>query len=255
MIVSEIMTTKLITVSPDDTLSHAANLMRQHQFHQVPIVRTANASNYALSEPLLSKQILLFEGLVTAQDINLAVAADQQRTAASGDTSHSSWHEQRVSEIMHRASIRVSPTTSVAAVAQILVERGLNSLPVVEYIYEKEHPNENFQGVPMLMGLVTRSDLLMTFARSLGSFEPGMQVIIGLPLGNLQPLVETLVLATELHLPVRSIIAAPVDGVLQTATIRLGTINPTPLLVRLQDAHIQYTFVDPLTEESNHVQE
>ncbi|HEX6553930.1 MAG TPA: CBS domain-containing protein [Ktedonobacteraceae bacterium] len=32
MIVRDIMTTKLVTVEPDDTLGHAAQLLRQHQF-------------------------------------------------------------------------------------------------------------------------------------------------------------------------------------------------------------------------------
>lgn len=254
MIVSEIMSTKLVTIRPDDSLSHAANLLRQHQFHHLPVVQTASASRYALSEPLLSKQILLFEGLITSQDINLVVALAQQHPP--DDMRNFSWHDQPVSEIMHRASIRVNPTTDAAAAAQILVERGLNCLPVVEYIYEKEDTqsppqNDYPPGAPMLMGLVTRSDLLLTFARSLGSFEPGMQVIIALPSGRVQPLIQTLSFAAELHIPVRSIIAAPVDGLLQTATIRLGTINPAPLLARLQHAHIQYTFVDPFQEESN----
>ncbi|HYT37473.1 MAG TPA: CBS domain-containing protein, partial [Ktedonobacteraceae bacterium] len=39
MIVSEVMTTKLVTVAPDDTLSHAANLLRQYQFHHLPVVK------------------------------------------------------------------------------------------------------------------------------------------------------------------------------------------------------------------------
>ena len=83
------------------------------------------------------------------------------------------WQERRVIEMMHRASIRVSPNTSVAAAAQILVERGLNCLPVVEY----EHVGQSSEGQgneeetqAVLVGLLTRSDLLMALARSSGSF-------------------------------------------------------------------------------------
>ena len=43
MIVSDVMTTRLVTVVPDDTLSHAANLLRQYQFQNHPVVRTAPA--------------------------------------------------------------------------------------------------------------------------------------------------------------------------------------------------------------------
>jgi acetoin utilization protein AcuB len=37
------------------------------------------------------------------------------------------------------------------------------------------------------------------------------------------------------------------------ATLRLGTIHPAPLLARLQEENIQYTFVDLIREEDEHV--
>ena len=158
---------------------------------------------------------------------------------------------------MHRATIRVSPTTSVAAAAQILVERGLNALPVVEYervenvSQEKRDEDET---IAVLVGLLTRSDLLMALARSLGAFEPGMQLTIPLPMGDPTPLAQTLLLAAELHIQVRSVIAAPLEaGVPLVATVRLGTIHPAPLLVRLQEAHIRYTFADLQREGNGHV--
>jgi acetoin utilization protein AcuB len=47
--------------------------------------------------------------------------------------------------------------------------------------------------------------------------------------------------------------AAPQEsGVPHVATVRLGTINPAPLLVRLQEANIRYTFADPLSEGNEH---
>src|SRR5438876_10624732 len=148
---------------------------------------------------------------------------------------------------MHRATIRVTPTTNVAAAAQILVERGLNALPVVEY-EDTEHETQT-----VLVGLLTRSDLLIALARSMGAFEPGMQLIIDLPLGDLTPLAQTLLLAKQLHVQVRSIMAAPLEGgVPRAAILRLGTINPAPLLVRLQEAKIEYTFADPLEEGNIH---
>ena len=85
----------------------------------------------------------------------------------------------------------------------------------------------------------------MALARSLGAFEPGMQLSIPLPMGDLTPLAHTLTLAAELHIQVRSVLAAPLEGnVPLSATLRLGTINPAPLLLRLQEANISYTFAD-----------
>jgi acetoin utilization protein AcuB len=239
MIVSDVMTTRLVTVVPDDTLSHAANLLRQYQFHHLPVVRTAPAFGSIYTKE--GKHPVL-EGLLTSQDIDMAAAVG----TSSSDILHQPWGERRVLEVMHRATIRVTPTTSVAAAAQILVERGLNCLPVVEYERtgqpSGEQPDEALLQ-PLLVGLLTRSDLLMALARSLGAFEPGMQLSIQLPMGDLMPLAKTLALAAELHIQVRSVLAAPLEGkVPLSATVRLGTIHPAPLLVRLQEEHVEYAY-------------
>jgi acetoin utilization protein AcuB len=81
-----------------------------------------------------------------------------------------------------------------------------------------------------------------------------MQLTIQLPLGDLNPLARTLLLAAELHIQVRSVIAAPLQaGIPLEATVRLGTIHPTPLLARLQDEHIEYTFSDLQREGGENV--
>jgi len=245
MIVKDIMTTKLVTIKGDDTLSHAANLLRQYQFHHLPVVRSVKKPGAQPSDYREQNTLPLLEGLLTSQDIDLAVALAKQDSSSA--LLHQLWQEKRVKEVMHRATIRVTPTTNVAAAAQILVERGLNCLPVVEY----ENVEDEAQTV--LVGLLTRSDLLMALARSMGAFEPGMELTIILPFGDLTPLARVLLLAKELHVQVRSVMAAPLEGsVPQVATLRLGTINPSPLLVRLQEANIAYTYADPLTEGQSH---
>lgn len=253
MIVSEVMTTKLVTVTPDDTLSHAANLLRQYQFHHLPVVRYASTVE-TLEPGHASRKTLLLEGLLTSQDIELA--ASSERWDSSGALPQP-WQERRVVEVMHRAAIRVSPNTSVAAAARMLVERGLNYLPVVEYERIEQAPGEHGreeETQAILVGLLTRSDLLMALARSLGAFEPGMQLIIPLPPGDLTPLAKTLMLAAELHIRVRSVMAAPIQGGIPLeATVRLGTIYPTPLLTRLQEEHIEYTFSDLQNEGERYV--
>jgi acetoin utilization protein AcuB len=245
MIVKDIMTTRLVTVKADDTLSHAANLLRQYQFHHLPVVHSVKKPGTPASEYFERNMLHLLEGLLTSQDIDLAAALAKQ--ASSSASLRQPWQEKRVREVMHSATMRVTPTTNVAAAAQMLVERGLNCLPVVEY----ENLGDETQTV--LVGLITRSDLLIALARSMGAFEPGMQITIALPLGDLTPLAKTLLLAKELHVQVRSVMAAPMEGsVPQDATLRLGTINPSPLLVRLQEANIAYTYADPLMEGHPH---
>ncbi|GAC1389057.1 MAG: hypothetical protein NVS4B11_06620 [Ktedonobacteraceae bacterium] len=245
MIVRDIMTTKLKTVAPDDTLSHATNMLRQHQVHQLPVVRTVNIAAPAHIEYQSHKTVCIFEGMLTSQDVDLVVALARQD--ASSDILRRSWQERHVVEVMHRASIRVTPTTSVAAAAQILVDRGLNYLPVVEY----HQVNQETQ--TLLVGLLTRSDFLLALARSMGAFEPGMQLDIMLPLGATAPLTETLRIAAELHVQMRSIIAAPLTSTVPlTATLRIGTINPTALLVRLQEAGIAYSLAHLPADGESH---
>ncbi len=242
MIVREIMTKKLVTVEPDDTLSHAANLFRQYQFHHLPVARVVQVPTGQKTEYHMRRTILLLEGMLTAQDIDMAAAVSTQD--ATGGTAGQNWQDRRVAEVMHRALIRVMPTTSVAAAAQILVERGLNYFPVVEYEQNEQETRT------ILVGLLTRSDLLMALARAMGAFEPGMQIDIALPLGDMNALAETIRIAHEMHTQIRSIIAAPMaNGVPHIATLRLGTINPAPFLARLQEAGIQYAFANQLTEE------
>src|SRR5260370_12818145 len=95
----------------------------------------------------------------------------------------------------------------------------------------------------------------MALARSLGAFEPGMQLTIPLPLGDLTPLAQTLLLAAELHIQVRSVIAAPLEaGIPLIATFPIRPINPPPFLVPFQEKHLHITSTIFLYINSRHYQ-
>jgi len=251
MIVSEVMTTHLVTVIPDDSLSHAANLLRQYQFHHLPVVRAIHQPKIQGQQPTTYNSWPVLEGLITSNDIDLAAAVGNEKSI---NGEQRPWEEQRVAEVMNRSIMRVTPTTSVAAAAQMLVEQGLNCLPVVEYEeslnieQDPEHEARTF-----LVGLITRSDLLIELARILGAFEPGMDLLIPLPIGDQTSLAKLLLLAAELHTKVHSVIVAPPKKeVPHAATVRIGTINPAPLLVRLQQAGISYSFANFQSERDTH---
>ena len=252
MIVREVMTTDLVTVTPDNSLSHAANLLRQHQFHHLPVVKATQMRLKILNpQNATTPTWPVLEGLITSNDIELAASLGAENTLTN---EQHPWQERRVAEVMNRSIMRVTPTTSVAAAAQMLVEQGLNCLPVVEYeeSFNTEPGAENEQRT-FLVGLLTRSDLLIEFARTLGAFEPGMNLFIPLHAGNPTSLAKMLHLAAELHIKIESIIVAPPkDGVPHTATVRIGTINPAPLLVRMQQAGISYSFADFQLEGDTH---
>ena len=129
------------------------------------------------------------------------------------------------------------------------MDRGLNYLPVVEYRKVEQETQT------VLVGLLTRSDFMLALARSMGAFEPGMQLDIMLPLGDTAPLTETLRIAAELHIRVRSILAAPLTSTVPfVANLRIGTINPTALLARLQEAGIAYSLINSPADGELHEQ-
>jgi acetoin utilization protein AcuB len=241
VIVSEVMTTKLVTVTPSDRLGHAANLLRQHRFHHLPVVRCSPAPRALMASQQESSTPPVLEGILTAQNIDLALASDHNH--ASGPPQRP-WEDVPVSEVMERPVLCVTPTTSVAAAAKLLVERGLDYLPVVEYSDAEGAGGHTGSEAPTyLVGLLTRSDLLLALARALGIFEPGSELLIPLPTGNLSPLANMLLLAAELHMPVQSLIVVPPkDAGPRMATVRLGTINPAPLFARLREGDIAYEF-------------
>jgi acetoin utilization protein AcuB len=227
------MTTHLVTVEPDDTIAHAANLLRQHQFHHLPVVQSVRRPHTEKTAYQSQPPLLLFQGLVTTQDIDMAVALARQETDSHLHTRP--WQERRVAEIMSVPEVWVNPTTSAAAAAQLLVERGINAMPVIETDQEGNEQR------PLLVGLLTRSDMLLAFARSLGAFEPGTQITIQLPTGQMAPLARVLLLADELHIGVCGLIAAPhQQHTPRSVSLRLSTINPGPLLVRLKREGISY---------------
>lgn len=259
MIVREIMTTKLVLVAPDDTLSHAVNLLRQHQFHHLPVARMSATSYRWFPGEVFDTQkhardtLPVLEGLITSEDIDIAVAISDEHA---DDARYPRWRERRVVEVMHPAPLTVTPTTNAAFAARILVERNLNCLPVVEYSDSEktgQQPATGQKSRTILVGLLTRSDLLMAMSRALGTTEPGIDILIPLPGGNMTPLVHMLEIATELHIQVHNVIAASLEGKFpQRATVHIGTIYPAPLLVRLRAANIQYEFADVPPEVDTH---
>jgi acetoin utilization protein AcuB len=252
MIVREIMITRLITVTPNDTLSHATNLLRRYQFHHLPVVRAAHTPEAEKGGYRALNAPLLLEGLLTSYDVDLAVELERQSAAST--TVEKPWQERRVVEVMHRAPVCVTPTTSVAAAAQILVERGLNCLPVVEHDSTEPPSEDAAQEVPpLLVGVLTRSDLLLALAHMTGSFEPGMPLLLPLPPHDVLPLAKMLMLAAELHIQVPSVVAvSQKEGAPRVATVYISTIYPAPLLKRLQEAGIQYRFAGSQLEGETH---
>src|SRR5260370_23238689 len=100
MIVSEVMTTDLVTVTPDDSLSHAANLLRQYQFHHLPVVKSTQEWKPQARQHLSYPDWPVFEGLITSNDIDLAATLG---TENSPPNAQHPWQKRHVAEVMNRS--------------------------------------------------------------------------------------------------------------------------------------------------------
>jgi acetoin utilization protein AcuB len=233
MIVQECMQTALVTVEPDNTISHAVHVFKQHHFHHLPVVQNIYPAHTQPQWRNAPAPMRVLKGLLTTHDIDMAILLAEQQAEDHPDALP--WQEQRIVDIMQPVTVYVTPTTSLAAAAQLLVERGLNCLPVIE------PRGEGAETQDILVGLLTRSDILLTFAQVLGASKPGMEITLHLPQGHMAPLARALIAADILHIPVYSIMLSSTDQQGGShATLRLRTINPAPLLSRLRAEGILY---------------
>lgn len=75
MIVSEVVTPNLVTVTLDDTLSYTASLLREYGFHHYLPVGRANAAQSAwFANQQQRNAPLVLEGMFIASDIELVMA-------------------------------------------------------------------------------------------------------------------------------------------------------------------------------------
>jgi CBS domain-containing protein len=138
MKVKDVMTPEVATVTPDTSLKQVAELLVARRISGVPVCDAAGVVVGIVSEG----DIVRHEGGPTERPplVRLVTAADGRaptRTAG---------------EAMTSPAVTIGPERAVAAAAKLMVEAGVNRLPVVE------------NGA--LVGIVSRADLVRAFVRS-----------------------------------------------------------------------------------------
>lgn len=141
MQVKDYMQTSIITVSPEDLVSTAAQHMRGHNVRHLPVVTEGNA----------------LAGVVTNRDIRQASASDEP---------HMAEYElvylldkMTVKEIMTSQVHTVQGETSVAEAGRLLLEHRFGCLPVVR--------DDN-----TLAGIITVADLLRAYVQQHAATHP-----------------------------------------------------------------------------------
>lgn len=142
MKIRDLMTTEVVTVTPEATLKDAAVLLAEHRISGVPVVDDEQQILGVLSEA----DILVREGGEGRREGLLGWFLDP------GFTFDKKVMAKTVEEAMTAPAITVGPDVPVHKAARRMVDEAINRLPVVQ------------DG--KLVGIVTRADLVRAFARS-----------------------------------------------------------------------------------------
>ncbi|MEY8463379.1 CBS domain-containing protein [Streptococcus merionis] len=143
MAVKDFMTKKVIYVSPDTTVSAAADLMREHHIHRLPVIE---------SDKLV--------GLVTEGTI--AEASPSKATSLSIYEMNYLLNKTKVGQIMIKQVITVSKLASLEDAVDLMLRHSIGVLPVVD--------ND------VISGIITDKDVFKAFLAVSGYGEDGVRV-------------------------------------------------------------------------------
>lgn len=125
--VKDWMTTHVVSIMPDASLSEAHRLMSDRRIRRLPVVEDGR-----------------LVGIVTRSDVRGA----EPSTASSLSIWEMSYllANLKIGEIMTRSPVAVSPETTIGEAARIMLEKKIGGLPVID-------------GTRRLAGIITESDI------------------------------------------------------------------------------------------------
>jgi len=138
MLVKDVMTTKLVGVSPDNSVRRAAEIMLANQVSGVPVIDDAGRLIGIISEGDLLRRTEL--GGPAAELGTSALTAEEKATAY---VKSNAW---KVADVMSRDPIVVDEDTSLGQVSALMQKHRIKRIPVMR------------DGVPI--GIISRADLL-----------------------------------------------------------------------------------------------
>ncbi len=139
MRVKDVMTTKVVRLSPDNSVRQAANLMVENHVSGLPVVDDQGRLVGVLSEGDLIRRTELCSAMV-ASPAELQLAPEDRANAF---VRRCSW---RVGDAMSTDPVTIDEDASVVRVSTLMQQHGIKRIPVVR---DEE-----------LVGIVSRADLL-----------------------------------------------------------------------------------------------
>ncbi len=143
MLVKNWMSTDLITIDVDDSMQNAVNLLREKGINMMPVLENG-----------------LLAGVISDRDL---------RKASASDATLLETHELRylllkikVRDIMSKAPVTVTPEFTVEETAQMMLEKGISGVPVVEKAGN-------------VVGVITKTDIFKVLIALTGVGKRGIQ--------------------------------------------------------------------------------
>jgi len=143
MRVEQLMTREVVTVTPETTLKEVASLLAKHRISGVPVCDADGQVVGVVTEAdILWKELGLRpgQGSLLERILDSAYGGDARITAVTAG------------DAMTSPAITVRPASTVARAAELMIDNGINRLPVV--LDDR------------LVGIVARADLVRAFRRS-----------------------------------------------------------------------------------------
>ncbi|UVF02377.1 CBS domain-containing protein [Streptococcus equinus] len=161
MAVKDFMTRKVVYVSPDTTVAHTADMMREQGLRRLPVIENDR-----------------LVGIVTER--TMAEASPSKATSLSIYEMNYLLNKTKIRDIMIRDVVTVSPYASLEDAVYAMMKNQVGILPVVE--------------AGQVFGVITEKDVFKAFLEVSGYGEEGVRVIITADdtVGTLAKIVDTI---------------------------------------------------------------
>lgn len=197
MAVKDFMTKKVVYISPDTTIAHAADMMREQGLHRLPVIENDR-----------------LVGLVTEGTI--AEASPSKATSLSIYEMNYLLNKTKVKDVMIKDVVTVSPFASLEDAVYLMLKNKVGILPVVE--------NDQVYGV------ITDRDVFKSFLEIAGYGEEGVRVrfVVNDEVGVLEKIIrliveENLNISNTVNIPRKDgkvIIEVQIDGKLDAQSLQ-----------------------------------
>ena len=156
MKVKDVMTTKVVTVSPDNSVKRAAGIMLDKHISGLPVVDDEGKLVGLISEGDLLRRSEL--------GLRIIAAPEQSASLEEMASAYVKSHAWKVADVMSNNVVTVDEEADLSHVATLMAENGIKRLPVIRN--------------GKLVGIVSRADLLHAIATArLDDTAPGDEAI------------------------------------------------------------------------------